>query len=139
MALAGSNGANADDANNGVVGTTISDGASLTAPRTPFSNPLWVARYSENDFLLEEQELNDLRVSLEDAEHLFEVTISKKLHVCELLCKMEGSCSVCLEKYKEGEELGILHCSHEFHADCIKIWLLCKNVCPLCKAIGIPI
>ncbi|GKB58779.1 E3 ubiquitin protein ligase RING1 [Tanacetum coccineum] len=100
---------------------------------------LLVDRYNENDFLLEEQELNDLRVSLEDAEHLFEVTISKKLHVCELLCKMEGSCSVCLEKYKEGEELRILHCSHEFHADCIKIWLLCKNVCPLCKAIGIPI
>ncbi|GKC08664.1 hypothetical protein Tco_1000274 [Tanacetum coccineum] len=50
---------------------------------------LLVDRYSENDFQLEEQELNDLRVSLEDAEHLFEVTISKKLHVRELLCKME--------------------------------------------------
>nr|GEV76216.1 hypothetical protein [Tanacetum cinerariifolium] len=96
-------------------------------------------RYRDNNFLLEEQELNDLRVSLKDAEHLFEVTISKKLHVCELLCKMKGSSSVCLKKYKEGEELGILHCSHEFHTDCIKIWLLCKNVFPLCKAIGIPI
>ncbi|GKD04161.1 hypothetical protein Tco_1179135 [Tanacetum coccineum] len=73
---------------------------------------LLVDRYIEHDFLLEEQELNDLRVFLEDAKHLFEVTISKKLHVCELLCKMEGSYAVCLEKYKEGEELGILHCSH---------------------------
>nr|GEY27773.1 hypothetical protein [Tanacetum cinerariifolium] len=94
---------------------------------------LLVDRYNENDFLLEEQELNDLRVSLEDAKHLFEVTISKKLHVCELLCKMEGSCSVCLKKYKEGEELGILHCSHEFHTDCIKIWLLCKKCLSVIK------
>ncbi|GJZ54455.1 probable E3 ubiquitin-protein ligase RHG1A [Tanacetum coccineum] len=92
---------------------------------------LLVDRYSENDFQLEEQELNDLRVSLEDAEHLFEETISTKLHVFKLLCKMEGSCSVCLKKYKEGQELGILHCSHEFHADYIKHWLSCKNVCPL--------
>ncbi|GJR59678.1 E3 ubiquitin protein ligase RING1 [Tanacetum coccineum] len=83
------------------------------------SRCLFIDMYSENDFHLEEQELNDLRVSLEDVEDLFEVTISKKLHVCELLCKIEGSCSFCLEKYKEGEELGILHRSHEFHADCI--------------------
>ncbi|GKD43559.1 E3 ubiquitin protein ligase RING1 [Tanacetum coccineum] len=100
---------------------------------------LLVDRYSENDFQLEEQELNDLRVSLEDVEHLFEETISTKLDVFKLLCKMEGSCSICLKKYKEGQEVGILHCSHEFHADCIKHWLSCKNVCPLCKAIGIPI
>ncbi|GKA42109.1 hypothetical protein Tco_0734769 [Tanacetum coccineum] len=72
---------------------------------------LLVDRYSENDFKLEEQELNNLRVSLEDVEHLFEETISTTL-----------MCLNCFARWK-----------------CIKHWLLCKNVCPLCKAIGIPV
>ncbi|GJZ72361.1 hypothetical protein Tco_0636212 [Tanacetum coccineum] len=74
---------------------------------------LLVDRYSENDFQLEEQELNDLRVSLEDAEHLFEVTISKKLHVCELLCKMEGSSKKDLNKAKEKMLMESVNCSVE--------------------------
>ncbi|MQL81770.1 hypothetical protein Taro_014234 [Colocasia esculenta] len=46
----------------------------------------------------------------------------------------EGSCVICLESYKDKDELGILKCGHDYHADCIKKWLLMKNVCPICKA-----
>ncbi|KAF8395202.1 hypothetical protein HHK36_019145 [Tetracentron sinense] len=46
----------------------------------------------------------------------------------------EGNCSICLEQYKNREEVGVLKCGHDYHAGCIKKWLLIKNVCPICKA-----
>ena len=38
------------------------------------------------------------------------------------------------DEYKNKEEIGILQCGHEYHADCIRRWLQEKNVCPLCKS-----
>ncbi|KAI5067591.1 hypothetical protein GOP47_0018119 [Adiantum capillus-veneris] len=46
----------------------------------------------------------------------------------------EIKCSICQEEYMEGEELGQLKCSHSYHTDCIKQWLVLKNQCPICKA-----
>lgn len=46
----------------------------------------------------------------------------------------DGSCVVCLEDYNDKDLLGVLKCSHDFHADCIKKWLQVKNSCPVCKA-----
>ncbi|KAG6469812.1 hypothetical protein ZIOFF_070743 [Zingiber officinale] len=42
-------------------------------------------------------------------------------------------CCICREEYVEGEELGRLDCSHDFHSSCIKKWLVIKNLCPICK------
>uniref|UniRef100_A0A0C9RRT7 RING-type E3 ubiquitin transferase n=1 Tax=Wollemia nobilis TaxID=56998 RepID=A0A0C9RRT7_9CONI len=42
-------------------------------------------------------------------------------------------CSICREEYQDNEELGILDCGHIHHSDCIKKWLLLKNICPICK------
>ncbi|RWR83013.1 putative E3 ubiquitin-protein ligase HIP1 isoform X2 [Cinnamomum micranthum f. kanehirae] len=42
-------------------------------------------------------------------------------------------CSICQEEYVEGEDLGTLDCGHDFHTDCIKQWLMVKNICPICK------
>ncbi|XP_058222659.1 probable E3 ubiquitin-protein ligase RHG1A isoform X2 [Rhododendron vialii] len=42
-------------------------------------------------------------------------------------------CCVCQEEYNEGEYIGTLGCGHEFHATCIKQWLMHKNLCPICK------
>ncbi|KAJ9705391.1 hypothetical protein PVL29_003443 [Vitis rotundifolia] len=44
------------------------------------------------------------------------------------------SCVICQEEYENEEKIGFLDCGHEYHADCLKKWLLVKNVCPLCKA-----
>ncbi|KAG8362707.1 hypothetical protein BUALT_BualtUnG0049000 [Buddleja alternifolia] len=45
------------------------------------------------------------------------------------------ACCVCLDDlYREHEFIGTLDCGHEYHADCIKKWLIRKNCCPLCKA-----
>ncbi|KAL6347510.1 hypothetical protein AAG906_026032 [Vitis piasezkii] len=38
------------------------------------------------------------------------------------------------EEYENEEKIGFLDCGHEYHADCLKKWVLVKNVCPLCKA-----
>ena len=41
------------------------------------------------------------------------------------------------EEYKEGEEMGVLECGHDFHSQCIKEWLKRKNLCPICKTTGL--
>ncbi|KAJ6822691.1 putative E3 ubiquitin-protein ligase HIP1 [Iris pallida] len=51
---------------------------------------------------------------------------------------VEGNCAICLEEYKDKEDLGSLNCGHNFHASCIKKWLLIKNVCPICKGAALP-
>ena len=43
-------------------------------------------------------------------------------------------CVICQDGYQNDEKIGFLDCGHEYHADCLKNWLLRKNVCPLCKA-----
>jgi hypothetical protein len=44
------------------------------------------------------------------------------------------SCSICLNIVEDGERIGALSCNHIFHSDCLKTWLRCRNVCPLCLA-----
>ncbi|XP_007017183.2 PREDICTED: probable E3 ubiquitin-protein ligase RHG1A [Theobroma cacao] len=46
-------------------------------------------------------------------------------------------CCICQEEYNDGQDLGTLECGHDFHADCIKQWLIHKNLCPICKATGL--
>lgn len=46
----------------------------------------------------------------------------------------EDKCVICLEVYKNKENVGRLNCGHNFHSNCIKKWLSIKNVCPVCKA-----
>ncbi|XP_028781156.1 E3 ubiquitin-protein ligase MBR2 [Neltuma alba] len=42
-------------------------------------------------------------------------------------------CCICQEQYADGEDVASLDCGHEFHTDCIKQWLMQKNLCPICK------
>lgn len=41
------------------------------------------------------------------------------------------------EEYAVGDDLGILDCGHDFHTNCIKQWLMQKNLCPICKTTGL--
>lgn len=47
----------------------------------------------------------------------------------------DEACSVCLEDFKENDEVITLPCSdrHIFHSQCILEWLPRNNACPLCK------
>ncbi|KAK4782010.1 hypothetical protein SAY86_016112 [Trapa natans] len=46
-------------------------------------------------------------------------------------------CCICQEDYNDVEYVGILECGHDFHRDCIKKWLMLKNLCPICKMTGL--
>ena len=45
------------------------------------------------------------------------------------------ACSICLDEYKENDNILCLPCNsnHIFHEDWIAKWLETKNNCPLCK------
>lgn len=47
----------------------------------------------------------------------------------------DEACSICLEDFKEDDEIITLPCNknHIFHAQCILEWLPQNNACPLCK------
>ncbi|GLT80473.1 hypothetical protein SLA2020_519110 [Shorea laevis] len=46
-------------------------------------------------------------------------------------------CIICQEEYKNQDIIGTLSCRHEYHADCLKKWLLQKNECPMCRSRGL--
>ncbi|KAL9980243.1 hypothetical protein ACROYT_G008802 [Oculina patagonica] len=43
-----------------------------------------------------------------------------------------SKCVICLEKFKDGQDVRIVPCRHEFHKDCVDPWLLSNYTCPLC-------
>ncbi|XP_010512329.1 PREDICTED: E3 ubiquitin-protein ligase ATL4-like [Camelina sativa] len=46
-----------------------------------------------------------------------------------------GDCAVCLSKFEPEDQLRLLPlCCHAFHADCIDIWLVSNQTCPLCRS-----
>ncbi|KAK7256173.1 hypothetical protein RIF29_29610 [Crotalaria pallida] len=47
------------------------------------------------------------------------------------------ACGICQEDYVNGEKIGQLDCSHKFHIDCIRNWLVRKNICPSCKRMAL--
>lgn len=45
----------------------------------------------------------------------------------------EDICTVCIEKYRDGEAVRKLFCNHIFHKDCVDPWLLKNGSCPVCR------
>lgn len=55
---------------------------------------------------------------------------------CSSSCSTSSSttkCSICLESFKENQEVRLLSCFHQFHVECIDTWLMEKSTCPTCK------
>lgn len=46
---------------------------------------------------------------------------------------IESSCSICLDEFIKGEKIRELDCRHEFHPDCIDIWMQNHSTCPICR------
>lgn len=46
--------------------------------------------------------------------------------------KHSTSCTICFGPIENGDVVGDLPCHHVFHKDCLKVWLMRRNVCPLC-------
>lgn len=49
----------------------------------------------------------------------------------EVCC--EDTCSICLEQFKDQEDIIILPCKHGFHKDCVHPWLQMHSECPSCR------
>ncbi|OAY81564.1 Receptor region, transmembrane domain- and RING domain-containing protein 1, partial [Ananas comosus] len=48
--------------------------------------------------------------------------------------RIEETCAICLEDYRDEEMLRILPCLHEFHLACVDSWLTkWGTFCPVCK------
>ncbi|AQK97150.1 putative RING zinc finger domain superfamily protein isoform X1 [Zea mays] len=43
------------------------------------------------------------------------------------------ACIICQEEYQARDCVGTLDCGHRYHAECVKQWLMVKNLCPICK------
>jgi hypothetical protein len=52
-----------------------------------------------------------------------------------LLMDLEGSCSICQDRMRQGENIRRLNaCQHEFHGACVDNWFLQRSVlCPVCR------
>lgn len=44
-----------------------------------------------------------------------------------------SSCSICIEKFKEGDTAISLPCHHKFHQKCLKPWFKDSVCCPNCR------
>ncbi|KAK7280281.1 hypothetical protein RJT34_25343 [Clitoria ternatea] len=42
-------------------------------------------------------------------------------------------CGICLESFRDGEELIHLPCGHKFHSACLDPWIRCCGDCPYCR------
>eukprot|EP00924_Labyrinthula_sp_SR-Ha-C_P000141 snap_masked-scaffold_39-processed-gene-2.21-mRNA-1 protein AED:0.40 eAED:0.40 QI:0/0/0/0.5/1/1/2/0/379 len=64
---------------------------------------------------------------LNEKEEDLEIGLSSKQE------EIEEVCAICLNPYKEEEQLRLLYCEHHFHKDCSDEWLLINATCPICR------
>ncbi|KVD98117.1 probable E3 ubiquitin-protein ligase ZFP1, partial [Cynara cardunculus var. scolymus] len=98
----------------------------------------------EESLVLEEAVNNSIitgsGLSKEAITHHIQVKTAQENTGCN--CKGEEEsdiCAICLDGYDEYKKMARLDCGHGYHAQCIKTWLLRKNVCPMCKATALKI
>ncbi|KAK7257185.1 hypothetical protein RIF29_30969 [Crotalaria pallida] len=113
------------------------DGMSYEASRLS-----WILYFSINELLALEEQIGNVSTGL--TEEMITAGMKTKTYSIpaftidleEVATEEEeyDTCTVCMDEYNIGEEIGILGCGHEFHADCLKQWLIVKNVCPICKS-----
>ena len=55
-------------------------------------------------------------------------------HYKNVSYKNDDQCVICLEKFKDDDEIVILECGHYFKKDCAINWLTDNQACPLCRS-----
>lgn len=60
-------------------------------------------------------------------------TDEQKSKLRKIRLSSDGSCTVCLLPFAEGEEGLLFQCSHQFHEACALAWLEFQSICPNCR------
>ncbi|KAK1301224.1 hypothetical protein QJS10_CPB13g00351 [Acorus calamus] len=100
-------------------------------------NALDLVRRGENirfeELLALEEQIGNVSTGL--TEETILKCLKQKKYLVDMIEVAGGvePCCVCQEEYTNGEDMGTLNCGHDFHTDCIKKWLMHKNLCPICK------
>ncbi|XP_022634928.1 probable E3 ubiquitin-protein ligase HIP1 isoform X2 [Vigna radiata var. radiata] len=69
------------------------------------------------------------------SEDMFSKCLTETIYCSSEQSQDEGNCVICLEEYKNMDDVGTLKtCGHDYHVSCIKKWLSVKKLCPICKA-----
>jgi len=77
----------------------------------------------------EEQEQNEVQETINTNAEVNIGALSEN-EINEVLIK---ECSICLDDFKQGENIIKLNCNHIFHYACINEWILIKPECPECR------
>ncbi|XP_012087508.1 E3 ubiquitin-protein ligase MBR2 isoform X2 [Jatropha curcas] len=97
-----------------------------------------VDNMSYEELLALEERIGDVSTGLSEG------TIFKLMKQQKYMSMMTESpadlepCCICQEQYTDGDDIGTLDCGHNFHINCIKQWLMLKNLCPICKMTALP-
>ncbi|TKY62166.1 E3 ubiquitin-protein ligase MBR2 [Spatholobus suberectus] len=73
------------------------------------------------------------------SDDLFSKCLTETIYCSSEQSQDEGNCVICLEEYKNMDDVGTLKtCGHDYHVSCVKKWLSMKKLCPICKASALP-
>uniref|UniRef100_A0A2P2KX61 RING-type E3 ubiquitin transferase n=1 Tax=Rhizophora mucronata TaxID=61149 RepID=A0A2P2KX61_RHIMU len=99
---------------------------------------LLIQRWEYQELLALEERIGDVSTGLSEETILRLMKQKKYTAVTTESPSDVEPCCICQEGYTDGDDLGILDCGHDFHADCIRQWLTHKNLCPICKMTALP-
>ncbi|KAL3839800.1 hypothetical protein ACJIZ3_024391 [Penstemon smallii] len=94
-------------------------------------------------FGLDENFINFVRPRPTDGFSKLTIARHLKIKDCNLVRHIDEEdviCVICQDDLcQEKQKIATLDCGHEYHEECIKKWLVRKNLCPICNAAGIPL
>ncbi|XP_059647803.1 E3 ubiquitin-protein ligase MBR2-like [Cornus florida] len=92
-----------------------------------------VDNMSYEELLALEERIGNVNTGLSEETIFQAIPQRKHLSIAEGPVPNLEPCCICREDYCLGDDIGTLDCNHDFHVNCIKQWLIQKNLCPICK------
>jgi len=81
-------------------------------------------------------EKGEVQHNTSSSSHNQENIQNSRIRVPATICETRKECPICLDPYTPGEKMAITitnGCGHAFHDECITLWLLQHDHCPLCR------
>ncbi|XP_011077357.1 E3 ubiquitin-protein ligase MBR2 isoform X1 [Sesamum indicum] len=117
-------------------GLMVADRPTFYESRTLFDHHremrLDVDNMSYEELLVLGERIGSVSTGLSDG--LISKCLTESIYCSSDQSQDDGKCVICLEEYKNMDDVGTLKCRHDFHVGCIRKWLSMKNLCPICKA-----